>query len=171
MVAAAWSDRATKRVSLIRQVPYNVVTMIGVILLFGFYRQSHHYLVLWRIGQDTAWCMVALAMVGLSFAWWARIHLGRLWSRWVVRKADHRIIQSGPYALVRHPVYTGISFAILATAVMFGTGFAYLGAALIILSFYIKARLEEEFLRKELDAEAYDAYARRVPMLVPFLRI
>ena len=95
----------------------------------------------------------------------------KVWSRWVVRKADHRIIQTGPYALVRHPIYTGISLAMLATAVMLGTAFSYLGAALFTLSFYLKARLEERFLREELGAEAYDAYARRVPMLVPFLKI
>jgi len=64
-----------------------------------------------------------------------------------------------------------ISLAILATAVIFGTVFAYLGAVLMVLGFYIKARLEERFLREELGTEVYDAYARRIPMLVPFLRI
>ncbi len=70
---------------------------------------------------------------------------------------------------MRHPIYTGVSLALIATAVMFGTLFACLGAALIVLSFYMKARLEERFLRDELGAEAYDEYARRVPMLVPFV--
>jgi protein-S-isoprenylcysteine O-methyltransferase Ste14 len=169
--AAAWSDRAVKRAGSMRQAPYNIITAIGAILLFGFYPQRPYHLVVWRIGGGTAWCMVVLATVGFSFSWWARVHLGRLWSRWVVRKANHYIIQTGPYAFVRHPIYTGIILATLATAVMFGTAFAYLGAAFVILSFYIKARLEERFLREELSAEAYDAYAQRVAMLLPFLRL
>ena len=169
MAAAAWSDRTVKRAGWSRQAPYNIITVIGVILLFGFSRQLS--VAVWQVGRPTAWCMVALATIGFSFTWWARVHVGRLWSRWVVRKADHRIIQTGPYAFVRHPIYAGISLAILATIVILGTAFAYLAAALIILSFHIKARLEERFLREELGAEAYEAYARRVPMLVPFLRI
>lgn len=171
MLAAAWSDRAVKRASSVRQILQNIITVIGVVLLFGFYRQRYYHVAVWQIGRHTAWGMVALATIGFLLTWWARVHLGRLWSRWVVRKADHRIIQTGPYAFVRHPIYTGISLAILATAVMFGTVFAYLGGTFIILSFYIKARLEERFLREELGAEAYDAYAHRVPMLLPFLRI
>lgn len=171
MVAAVWSDRAIKRAGSIKQVPYSITTMIGIALVLASYRQRLHHVAVWPIERHTAWCMVALAMIGLSFTWWARVHLGRLWSRWVVRKADHRIIQTGPYALVRHPIYTGVNLAILATAVISGTVLAYFGAALIVLSFYIKARLEERFLREELGPEAYDAYARRVPMLVPFLRV
>ena len=141
MLAAAWSDRAVKRMGSMKQASYNIITVIGMLFLVGFSRQRHDHLVVWRIGEDTAWGMAALATIGFSFTWWARIHLGRLWSRWVVRKADHRIIQTGPYAIVRHPIYTGISLAILATAVLFETRFAYFGAALMILSFYIKARL------------------------------
>jgi protein-S-isoprenylcysteine O-methyltransferase Ste14 len=169
--AALWSDRDAKRASSISQAPNQIMVISGALLLFGFARLRYHDVLLTPIGEGAAWCMVALAAAGLSFAWWARIHLGRLWSRWVVSKADHRIIQSGPYSVVRHPIYTGIGLASLATAVIYGTGFAYLGAALIILSFYIKARLEEQFLRQELGAAAYEDYSRRVPMLVPLLRI
>lgn len=171
VLAAAWSDRAVKRAGARREILYNVITAIGALLLWGSYRQRHYHAAVWPVGRRTAWCMVGVAAIGFSFTWWARVHLGRLWSRWVVRKVDHHIIQSGPYALVRHPIYTGMSLAMVATAVMFGTSFAYLGAALIILGFYLKARIEEKFLREELGAEAYDLYARRVPMLVPFLRI
>ncbi|HWF37644.1 MAG TPA: isoprenylcysteine carboxylmethyltransferase family protein [Candidatus Acidoferrales bacterium] len=117
-----------------------------------------------------AWCLFALALAGLCFTWWARLHLGRLWSRWVVRKEHHRVVQSGPYALVRHPIYTGVSLALIATAMLAGNFFACLGAALMVLSFYMKARLEERFLRDQLGATIYDEYARRVPMLVPFSR-
>jgi protein-S-isoprenylcysteine O-methyltransferase Ste14 len=71
--------------------------------------------------------------------------------------------------LVRHPIYAGIVLATLATAVVSGTPSSFLGAALMTLGWYVKARIEEHFLREELGPEAYDSYARRVPMLVPFL--
>ncbi len=112
--------------------------------------------------------MVLLCAAGFGFAWWARIHLGQLWSAFVTRKADHRIVDTGPYGIVRHPIYTGIILAAIALAIVKGTLIAIGGALLAAFGFWVKARLEEGFLREQLGAEAYDAYRRRVPMLVPF---
>ena len=107
-------------------------------------------------------------MVGLVFTWWARIHLGRLWSSSVTKKADHRIVDTGPYAIVRHPIYTGVLVAIYATAAMKGAPLSLVGAIVMTWGFATKARLEERFLREQLGAQAYDSYRRRVPMLLPF---
>jgi len=125
---------------------------------------------LWQSPISFSWLTAAIVCLGLLFTWWARIHLGRLWSSSVGRKADHRVVDTGPYAIVRHPIYTGISVASFATAAMRGTALAWLGAGVMTLGWYVKARMEEEFLREELGAEAYGAYAQRVPMLVPLLR-
>src|SRR5262245_7695335 len=100
--------------------------------------------------------------------WWARIHLGQLWSSSVTRKEHHRVVDTGPYAIVRHPIYTGLLLAIIGTVLLRGTIISLTGSALMAAGIYIKARLEEEFLHQQL-GEPYDAYARRVPMLVPFL--
>ncbi len=124
---------------------------------------------LWRTPDVVAWAMVAVAIAGFIFTGWARIHLGRLWSSSVSRKADHHIVDTGPYALVRHPIYTGIILASAATAAQRGTGQAWFGMGVMTLGWYIKARLEERFLRDELGAEAYDSYSLRVPMLVPLI--
>jgi protein-S-isoprenylcysteine O-methyltransferase Ste14 len=78
------------------------------------------------------------------------------------------VVETGPYAFVRHPIYTGLLLAVLATMVAKGTLPGVAGAILIGVSVYMKARLEERFLSQELGAAAYDAYRRRVPMLVPF---
>ena len=118
-----------------------------------------------------AWACVALAAAGFAFCWWARLHLGRLWSANVARKADHKVIDSGPYALVRHPIYTGIIAASLAMMLTRGTAVGLLGFGFTVLSWYLKARLEERYLREQLGAVDYDAYAARVPMLVPFLTL
>jgi protein-S-isoprenylcysteine O-methyltransferase Ste14 len=171
MVAATWSNRVIMRPSRVREFPYTLATLVGICLLFGFYPHRHlHEISLWHLGRDAAWAMVAIAALGFLFAWWARVHLGRLWSRGVTRKEDHHVVNTGPYSLVRHPIYTGIILTTIATATMHGTALACLGASLLILGWYIKARLEESFLREQLGAEAYDTYARRVPMLLPMLR-
>jgi protein-S-isoprenylcysteine O-methyltransferase Ste14 len=87
----------------------------------------------------------------------------------VTYKADHRIVDTGPYALVRHPIYTGIIVAAAATAALQARAIAFAGLVLLILGFWIKARLEERFLRDHLGAQAYDAYARRTGLLFPGL--
>ena len=125
----------------------------------------------WPPPAAVAWAMVALVGLGFVFAWWARIHLGMLWSASVTIKADHKVIDTGPYALVRHPIYTGMILSAAATAAAIGSGTAILGAAVMALGLWIKARLEERFLREQLGAAAYDSYRARVPMLIPFARI
>lgn len=129
---------------------------------------AHALPLLWQIEGTPAYLLVALAALGLLFAGWARIALGRLWSVRVTRKTEHRIVDTGPYALVRHPIYTGVLVALCATAILFGTALAVLGFAAFVTGFVMKARLEESFLRETLGAD-YDAYARRVPMLLPRL--
>ena len=83
--------------------------------------------------------MVALAAVGFLFAWWARIYLGRLWSGSITRKEGHKVVDTGPYAIVRHPIYTGIYIAAIASAVAIGTLHAILGAMLLIVGYWVKA--------------------------------
>jgi protein-S-isoprenylcysteine O-methyltransferase Ste14 len=163
--AAAWSNRTIKRPTVRREVVYRVVTMIGAILMFnGGSRRA----VVWQPNPSIAWLLFALTLAGFAFIWWARLHLGRLWSSSVTRKEHHHIVDTGPYAVVRHPIYAGLLLAIVATMLARLTPGTIAGAALISAGIYVKARLEEEFLREQL-GEAYVAYARRVPMLVPFV--
>ncbi len=169
LLAAVWSSRAESRASLAEQLPYRLLTIAGFILLFAFRTGRYNGpLRLWVLPVGAGWGMAMLCLVGFTFAWWARIHLGQLWSAFVTKKADHHIIDTGPYAIVRHPIYTGIILAAIALAIEKGTVFALVGAFLASLGFWVKARIEEGFLREQLGAEAYDSYRRRVPMLVPF---
>jgi protein-S-isoprenylcysteine O-methyltransferase Ste14 len=168
--AAFWSARAVKRPAAGSQALYRVVTIAGAILLFRYFPQGRTTWMLWTMGTSARWVMVTIVAAGLSFTWWARVHLGKLWSGSITRKADHHIVDTGPYRIVRHPIYTGIIIAEIATAIQSGAVQAFLGATLMIVGFYIKARMEEGFLRTQVDAAAYDAYSRRVPMLIPFMR-
>jgi len=169
LAAAFWSDRSAKRPAFDSEILYRVVTLTGAVLLFAFVARSYDSpMILWSFGRTANWVLFGVAAAGFLFCWWARIYLGRLWSGWVSKKEGHHIVDKGPYGIVRHPIYTGIILAVFATAAIKGTGFALLGAAIMTFGFWIKARLEERFLRAELGAESYDAYSRRVPMLVPF---
>jgi len=167
LLAAAWADPAQRRADLKSEARYRVLWVAGTVLLFV---PAHGYvgrLRLWTPTLTEAWICVALIAIGIAFAWWARLHLGRLWSANVTAKADHRVIDTGPYRLVRHPIYTGLLLSVLATMAVKGTVWGIAGAALLLVGVVVKARLEESFLRGEL-GPAYDDYARRVPMLVPF---
>jgi protein-S-isoprenylcysteine O-methyltransferase Ste14 len=107
-----------------------------------------------------------LAALGFALTWWARIHLGRFWSAAVTLKAEHTLIRSGPYALTRHPIYTGLLLALLATAVARDSLGSLIGAGLILLGLVLKLRQEEQFLKAQFGA-AYDAYKKDVPTLIP----
>ena len=166
--AAAWSERTIRRPAVRREVLYRVLTVVGSMLLFGFNPDGERAdTPLWPVSPIIGWLLAGLAISGFVFMWWARIHLGQLWSSSVTRKEHHHVVDTGPYAIVRHPIYTGLLIAIVATMLMRGTIITLTGSAIIAVGIYVKARVEEEFLRQQL-GESYDAYARRVPMLVPF---
>lgn len=172
-VAAFWTNRTEKRAGIGAELFFRLLFYLGAILVLAF-PPGHHYaqVQLWRFGEALNWILVVLTAAGFLFAWWARIHLGRLWSDWgVTKKAGHHVVDTGPYRLVRHPIYLGIIVAAFATAIEKGTSFALLGAAIVSFAFYTKARGEERFLRAELAEDSYDAYARRTAMLLPFVRI
>jgi protein-S-isoprenylcysteine O-methyltransferase Ste14 len=167
IVAALWSSRAEKRARSWEMVAYRAAIVAGAVLLTPWVARRLAGTPLWDVGYDGAYALAALTLAGLLFAWWARIHLGRLWSGSITRKEGHRVVDTGPYALVRHPIYTGLIFALFATAAAQATARALAGAVLIAFGFWLKARAEERFLAAELGADAYGAYRRRVPMLMP----
>jgi protein-S-isoprenylcysteine O-methyltransferase Ste14 len=169
MLAAWWQDRAVTRPTTSSEVVYRVLTMVGAILLFGFgSRYWGGHAVLWRPARVGQWALAVAVLAGFGITWWARLYIGRLWSSRVTRKADHHVVDTGPYGLVRHPIYSGVTLSALATAALRGTAHAWIGAAILLFGFYVKARLEEGFLREQL-GPSYDDYAKRVSMLVPFL--
>jgi len=170
IAAAFWANRTEKRAFSRDTVFYQITVLVGAALLSPWAARRLHMRMLWHVGYDGAVALALLTLAGLLFTWWARIHLGRLWSGTITRKEGHRVIDTGPYALVRHPIYTGLIFALFATAIAQATISGLAGAALIAFGLWAKARIEERFLTAELGADAYGAYRRRVPMLIPGLR-
>jgi protein-S-isoprenylcysteine O-methyltransferase Ste14 len=168
--AAAWTNRTVRRPAVRREVLYRVLTLAGAMLMFGFNPNGERAdTPLWPVASGVGWVLAGLVICGFLFTWWARIHLGQLWSSSVTRKEHHHVVDTGPYAIVRHPIYTGLLLAILGTVLLRGTILTLTGGALIAAGIYVKARVEEQFLRQQL-GESYAAYARHVPMLLPFWR-
>src|SRR5271169_3382946 len=118
------------------------------------------YVQLWPSGYWPFWLGAALTVAGLLFAVWAREHLGRNWSRSVTIKQGHELITTGPYATVRHPIYTGVLTALLGTAIALSQVRGFIVLVLFFLAFWIKFRLEEQWMRSQF-GEAYATYAQQ----------
>ncbi len=111
---------------------------------------------------------LAVEAAGLSLAIWARRHLGRNWSGEITIKVDHELIRSGPYSLLRHPIYTGILAMYAGTALVTGEWLALIGLAMAVFAYWRKIRLEETNLNVAFGAD-YEAYRRQTWALVPGL--
>jgi len=112
------------------------------------------------------WVGAALTAAGLLFTVWARVHLGTNWSGTVTLKRGHELITSGPYAFVRHPIYTGLLLAFLGSALARDEWRGVLALALVALALWRKLRNEERWMREQF-GDAYSAYSKRVAALVP----
>jgi protein-S-isoprenylcysteine O-methyltransferase Ste14 len=114
------------------------------------------------------WIGALLTAAGLLFTVWARLHLGRNWSGIITIKKEHELVTSGPYALVRHPIYTGLLLAFLGSALAVGDWRGVLAFALAAGALWRKLRIEERWMRQQF-GDAYQAYSQRVAALVPFI--
>ena len=110
--------------------------------------------------------MHAAVALGIAVACWARLYLGPLWSGRITRKLDHRVVDSGPYALMRHPICSGLLLSLLATAAAKGTVLGAGGFVLLCLGLWAKARQEDRWLSRR--GRKLCHYRERVPMLLPF---
>lgn len=167
IIAAGWSSRTESRPPIGPEIGYRILMGMGTVIMFV---PAHGYegpLRLWHVGWTGAWICTVLVGVGVTVAWWARLYLGRLWSARITRKAGHEVVDSGPYAFVRHPIYSGMILSLAATAAAKGTVPGVAGFLVLLLGIWIKARLEERWLIAELGTDAYGDYRRRVPMLLP----
>jgi protein-S-isoprenylcysteine O-methyltransferase Ste14 len=113
------------------------------------------------------WGGAAMCMVGLGLAFFARWHLGRNWGMPGSRKEEAQLITTGPYAHIRHPIYTGLILAMLGSAMGFNVSWALL---LVFLGpYFVWNARREEALLLNLFPEQYPAYKARTGMLTPRL--
>lgn len=170
ILAAGWSARTASHHDLGAESPSRVLTLAAVVMILASYAPFVSGM-MWTLPDQVSWAMFGLVLLGLGFTWAARLHLGPLWSSTSAPTEDHRIVDTGPYGIVRHPVYAGLLLAAMATAAERGRIEAVAGALTLIAAISLRAKLEERFLRRDLGDEAYASYRRRVPMLIPFAKV
>ncbi len=166
---SAVGNKATvRRGSLRSRLSYSVPLWLGIFLFLGVvgrHALGHRA----NLFQQFPGCIALAALLvslGLLFTVWARVHLGGNWSGRVTLKQNHELIRTGPYAWVRHPIYTGLILAFIGNALALGEWQSLLATVLITLSFIIKLRLEERWMI-ELFGDSYSRYQGQVPALFP----
>jgi len=109
---------------------------------------------------------VVLCALGIAFAIWARVHLGKNWGMPMSQKANAELVMTGPYARVRHPIYSGILLAMLGSTI--GASVFWLLPLLLFASYFVYSARREEELMVSLFPEDYGAYMKRSNMLLPW---
>lgn len=168
-----WSARRIKRTrrstSWLRRVSVDVAPLVVAWLLLGPGDWYGHGVLREQFvphSPGVLWAGLALCIGGAVLACYARSVLGRNWSLDVELKLDHELVEAGPYAVIRHPIYTGILLLFAGHALMVGDWRGVLAVAIVFASFWIKLRLEEQWLAEQFGAR-YDAYRRRTKALFP----
>ena len=152
--------------SSLRVVRLSILAFMLVLLLTRWLRIGR---LAWRFVPDRAgiaWAGVVVTALGVALAIWARWHLGRNWSDKVVLKVDHELIRSGPYAYLRHPIYTGVLVAVAGTALAVGEWHAVLAFALLFTHYYVKAMREEKILTDKF-GEEFIQHKQRTGFFLP----
>jgi protein-S-isoprenylcysteine O-methyltransferase Ste14 len=152
------------RVPWSRELGIRVVIVIIAILLIrvGVFRDHGLRSDPWREGLG-----LVLFAAGLGFAIWARLHIGRNWGTPMTQKDDPELVTSGPYHLVRHPIYSGVLLAGVGTAI--ALSWMWLIAVLLAgIYFVYSATVEERYLTKQFP-DTYPAYKNSTKMFVPFV--
>ena len=167
VIAMFQTKRTQGRESIGSRLLYGVPVAIGCYLMF-----SQNLPITWeraRLFPRTALLdatAIFLTAAGISFAIWARFYIGQNWSSSVTIKVGHELIRTGPYAWVRHPIYSGLLIALAGTGLARNRLIALPALALVWLGFWIKSRKEERFMCKTF-GEQYLEYSQSTGALVP----
>jgi protein-S-isoprenylcysteine O-methyltransferase Ste14 len=152
------------RVPWSRELGVRAVIVVAAVLLvrLGAFRDHGLNTNSWRAGLG-----LVMFALGLAIAIWARVHIGRNWGTPMTQKNEPELVTSGPYHLVRHPIYSGILVAGAGTAV----ALSWLWLTAVVLAgiyFVYSAAVEERYMTEQFP-DAYPAYKRSTKMFLPFL--
>lgn len=167
---AGFSGRAARREPLAASLSHRLPVLLAALLLFSprapFGLLGGAFLPGWPLGAVLFGLVLTLA--GLGFSVWARAVLGGNWSSDVEIKQAHVLVARGPYALIRHPIYTGLLTAFFGSFIALGEWRGLLALALATLGFWIKLGREERWMALKF-GDAYQDYRARTFALVPYL--
>ena len=162
LVAALSMKRGRVRWSRELRIRAVIVVLVVLLVRFGAFRGHRLTTDPWRAALG-----LVLFALGLGFAVWARRHLGRNWGTPMAQKDEPELVTTGPYHLVRHPIYSGILVAGVGTAV--ALSWVWLTPVFIAGVYFVySATVEERYMTEQFPDE-YPAYKRSTKMLVPFI--
>jgi len=121
----------------------------------------------YRVTPLIGWIGALLSVIGIAYAIYARRYLGRNWGMPMSVRENPELITSGPYAHVRHPIYTGILLTMIGS--LMTAGLSWLLILVIYVVFFIYSGKQEEKLMAETFPDTYPAYKARTKMLIPFV--
>lgn len=155
------------RESVSSRLSYTILSVVGFYLMFA--SDVPRNWLRHRIFPATLWVEalgIAITVAGIAFAFWARAYLGGNWSSSVTLKVGHQLVRSGPYRFVRHPIYSGMIFALFGTALNRGQVRGLIAVFVVYLGFKLKSRIEEQVMISTFGAE-YDEYSRSTGAIIP----
>jgi len=167
------NKRSVHRQSSADRNRYLVPMISGIIVSTGFLRIFGPPVdimgkLLWAPNPAMFVASAAISVLGLVIALWARSALGRNWSYQVTLKDGHELVTDGPYAAIRHPIYTAVILLFVGIMLLIPSISAVIGIGLIVWSCWIKLRQEETLMIQQFP-DAYPAYMARTKRLVPGL--
>jgi protein-S-isoprenylcysteine O-methyltransferase Ste14 len=150
-----WARLAYVRVAIILAV----LLLLRLGVLKGHHAVTHNP---WLQGIG-----LAIFLLGLALAVWARIYIGGNWGMPMTEKADPELVTTGPYSVIRHPIYSGIILAMIGTAV--AVSLYWLIAVVLLGAYFLYSAVMEERYMAEVFPDAYPRYKQSTKMLIPFI--
>jgi len=167
LLGALKTRRTVKAESLALRIRHLLLELGGFLLVFGSFMDIGFLgRRIFPPGYAPVLAGVALTWIGVGIAIWARWHLGQYWSGRVSLKEGHRLIRTGPYAHVRHPIYSGIILAALGGALAIDKWRCPVGVGMIVLAYCIKGKREEALLAAQF-GEEFQEHCRQTGFLIP----
>jgi protein-S-isoprenylcysteine O-methyltransferase Ste14 len=172
LVSARHTKRSVNRTwAWRREIGLRAAIVVLILLALHFFGFNHAMRVLRLYSANRSPLAgiigVALTAIGVGLAILARIHLGPNWGLPMSRKAEPELITTGPYAVIRHPIYTGILLGVLGSAI--GISIVWMIAFVLLAPYFIYSARHEEQLMLEQFPERYAAYMHRTNMLLPYI--
>ena len=168
-IAASFGTKPTRWKESIASRASHVILLLAAVVLLMKPRWLPSMLSVRFAPAGNLLPVLAAIMVaaGLGFAVSARVHLGRNWSGIVTVKEDHALVRTGPYRVVRHPIYTGLLLALIGTAMAIGEWRGFLAVICALIGFLWKIHIEEKRMRENFPE--YAQYSQQTAALIPLL--
>ncbi|HVU36515.1 MAG TPA: isoprenylcysteine carboxylmethyltransferase family protein [Opitutaceae bacterium] len=166
-IASAWGN---KRAAGPIDPTWRIIGLTAAVVLYLVIRAAPDVFNRPLLAPSAPRAVLGLLLTALGLGWsiWARRALGTNWSGTPMIKQDHELIQRGPYAIVRHPIYTGLLLGIFGNCLARAHVSDVLIMFVVIVMLVVKLKIEERLMQRQFPA-AYPEYRRRTKALIPYL--